>query len=102
MRAPIRRVATSAEPELHLASFVLHVVPRRLDDCVTAVTAVKGAEIHAASPMGKIIVTLEAASDIELQAGMAALQAIAGVIAATLVYQHAESLASMTEVLLDD
>lgn len=84
-------------PELHLASLVLHVVPRRLDACLAAATLVAGAEVHARSPAGKIVVTLEASSDSDLQAGIAALQAIAGVIAATLVYQHAEPLASMTE-----
>ena len=102
MRSPIRRLAPATEPELHLASLVLHVVPRRLDDCAAATAAVPGAEIHAISPLGKIIVTLEASSDTELQTSMAALQAIAGIIAATLVYQHAESLASMTEEILDD
>ena len=102
MRAPVRPAPPSTEPELHLASLVLHVVPLRLADCAAAAAAVAGAEIHATSPAGKIIVTLEASSDADLQTSMAALQGISGVIAATLVYQHAEPLASMTEEILEE
>lgn len=87
----------AAKPELHLVSLVLHVVPRRLDAVRDAALAVPGAEIHAATERGKLVVTLEGPTTKAIQQGMAALQMIPGVMAATLVYQHAEPLEDMNE-----
>ena len=84
-------------PELHLVSLVLHAVPRRLDAVREAALAVPGAEIHATTGKGKLVVTLEGPSAKAIQQGMTALQMIPGIIAATLVYQHAEPLEDMNE-----
>jgi periplasmic nitrate reductase NapD len=45
--------------EYHVASFVAHALPKHISDVSTAITSTEGAEIHATSPEGKIIFTLE-------------------------------------------
>ena len=45
--------------EYHVASFVAHALPAHVNDVSTAITSTDGAEIHATSPEGKIVFTLE-------------------------------------------
>lgn len=88
-------------PELHIASLVVHASPRRLDEVRAAVLAVAGAEIHGASDMGKLVVTLEAPTTDEMMARISQIQRLDGVLASALVYQHADTLAAMNEEIDD-
>jgi nitrate reductase NapD len=100
---PITRAMPTAEDfgELHITSLVLHALPRHLDRVRRGIAAVQGAELHAAGPTGKLVVTLEAPSAKQIMARVAELQSIDGVISAVLVYQHAESLEKMNEEIPD-
>ncbi|WDD99995.1 MULTISPECIES: chaperone NapD [Thalassomonas] len=51
----------SPEPsgEYHVASFVAHAVVTQLDDVKQQIKQIQGAEIHAVSPEGKIVFTIE-------------------------------------------
>lgn len=51
-----------SENEYHVASFVAHAVLENLEQIQQAITAIDGAEIHATSETGKIVFTVEAAS----------------------------------------
>ena len=90
-----------AHEELHIASMVIHAVPRRLDRVADAVAALPGAEVHAAAPNGKLVVTLEAASAGELTGTVSRIQHIEGVLSAVLVYQCADTLDAMNEEIDD-
>lgn len=90
-----------ASPELHIASLVVHATPRRLDEVRLGVLAVAGAEIHGASEMGKLVVTLEAPTTDEMMARISQIQRMEGVLASALVYQHADTLAAMNEEIDD-
>lgn len=87
--------------ELHIASLVVHSTPKRLQRVCEAVSAVQGACIHATSPAGKLVVTLEASSAEEMASLVSGIQRVDGVLSAALVYQCADSLAAMNEELSD-
>lgn len=87
--------------ELHIASLVVHVAPRRLDSILGTIGAMPGARIHASSANGKLVVTLEAASSDAMTTGVSSIQRIDGVLSAALVYQCADSLAAMNAEVPD-
>ena len=87
--------------ELHIASVVVQCRPLRLAAVTRALSALPGAVVHATSAEGKAVVTLEAASSHDITAAVARLQQLDGVLSASLVYQCADTLASMNEEMPD-
>ena len=83
--------------ELHIAGIVVHARPECLQRVADAIRDLSSAEIHAASPDGKLVVTLEAPSAREIAARMDEIQQFDAVLSASLVYQHNESLEAMME-----
>jgi len=85
------------QEELHIAGIVVlaHVqdVPRVAD----AIAQMPATAVHATSPDGKLIVTLEGASGRAIAERIDAIQRLEGVLTASLVYQHSEPLAAMME-----
>ena len=61
-----------------------------------------GGGVHAATEAGKLVVTLEAASSGEMAGCTDGIRKIPGVVDTAMVYQHAESLASMNEEINDE
>ena len=57
---------TEHPEEYHVASFVGHAFKKQLSQVQQVITETSGAEIHATSPEGKIIFTLEGRSHKEL------------------------------------
>jgi len=88
-------------PQLHIASLVVHVRPCRLDEIAASIAGVAGAQVHASSPNGKLVVTLEATTSEEMTARTAGIQQLDGVLSATLVYQCVDSLEAMNEEVPD-
>ena len=88
--------------EVHVAGIVVHVHPGHADAVAQAVARFSGAQLHAAAPNGRLVVTLEAASAAAIAERMEAIQRLKGVSFCALVYQHNESLEAMTEELSDD
>jgi nitrate reductase NapD len=87
--------------ELHIAGVVVHAAPKRRARVEHAIAALPGAEIHGSSDAGKIVVTLEAATDREMGDQLYGIQRIDGVLSAALVYQCADSLDAMNEEMPD-
>jgi periplasmic nitrate reductase NapD len=56
-----------------------------------AVAALDGVEVHGASPQGKIVVTLETASEGDIVERLAAIRELAGVLSTVLVFHWVES-----------
>lgn len=75
--------------ELHLSSLVVHAKPEDLTEVSRRLEA-EGCEIHATNPAGKLVVTLEAASQGTLNDTITRIQLLPGVLAATLVFHHVE------------
>jgi len=87
--------------ELHIASLVVHSTPRRVQGVSETIAAIPGARVHAASAAGKLVVTLEASTADEMVARVIDIQRTDGVLSAALVYQCADTLAAMNEVIPD-
>lgn len=85
--------------EVHITSLVVHAAPSRAAGIADLVAAMPGAEVHAVTPAGKLVVTLEADSSDGIMSGVSAIQRLDGVLSAALVYQHSDSLAAMNEVV---
>ena len=92
---------TMRAPELHIASLVVHSTPRRVARVGTAIAALEGTHVHAASPTGKLVVTLEAPDAETMTARVADIHHIDGVLGAALVYQCADSLEAMNQEISD-
>jgi nitrate reductase NapD len=99
MRGPV----PAGNDEVHVAGLVVHATPEAAARVAAAIGRRPGAFIHAASPEGKLVVTLEADDTDAIAAALVDFQRLPGVLAASLVYQHSESAQAMTdEVDLED
>jgi len=83
--------------ELHIASLVVHAAPARLGEVERALDDIEGAHVHAASPAGKLAVTLEQPSTAAMTDAVLAIQRLPGVLSASLVYQCADTLEAMNQ-----
>ena len=88
--------------ELHIAGVVVHVRPESTQRVAAAIANLSGAEIHATSGDGKLVVTLEAPSAREIAARIDDIQQFDAVLSASLVYQHNETLEAMMEEVRDE
>lgn len=88
-------------PELHIASLVVHAPPSRVSRIACAILDLPGAQVHATSSAGKLVVTLEAASAGEITRRVGDIQHIDGVLSAALVYQCSDTLQAMNEEIVD-
>lgn len=75
---------------LQLAGVLVQARTDALDAVARRIRALRGARIHAATPDGKLVVTLEAATGRRVLARLSALREMAGVLSASLVYEHTE------------
>jgi periplasmic nitrate reductase NapD len=87
--------------ELHITSLVVHSTPKRVQGVSDLIAALPGAVVHAASPAGKLVVTLEAGTADEILSQINGIQRTDGVLSAALVYQCADSLEVMNEQMAD-
>lgn len=77
--------------EYHISSAVVHVRPASLEAVQGVIAAMEGVEIHVASATGKLVITLETPSERDVARQMEAIQAMSGVLSATLVYHQVEA-----------
>ena len=85
------RVAAADSSGIHIAGVVVHTRPESLERVRAGLAKLSGAEIHAADPKGKLVVTLEAASDGIIADLLNTIPEIHGVIACTLAHHHSEA-----------
>jgi nitrate reductase NapD len=90
---PGLRSAGSQEPDFHICSLVVHARPENLAPVRDALGAISGIEIHAESPTGKLVVTMEALNDDEVVRTMAHIGELPGVLSTALIFQHTEQSA---------
>lgn len=98
MAAP---VSSPCGEELHIASVVVHATPRRAPVIADAIAGMAGAEVHARTEGGKLVVTLEADSAAAMTGAVSRIQHLDGVLSVALVYQCADSLQAMNEEIPD-
>lgn len=91
-----------ADPELHITSLVVHATPKRAPGIAASLAALPGAQVHAVTEGGKLVVTLEAETADNMLAQIGHIQRTPGVLSATVVYQCIDSLESMNQLIAED
>ena len=84
-----REILTGRLPEAHISSLVVHARPEKIPQIRSALLALPGVEIHAAEG-GKLVITLETASEAEIVTRLHEISLLEGVLSAALVYHHYE------------
>jgi periplasmic nitrate reductase NapD len=83
---------------MNISSAIVHVVPARLDEACAALAGMPGVEIHARSPLGKVVVTLEDDDTESAANSYLALHGIPGVASVAMVYQYTGNESDNEEV----
>jgi nitrate reductase NapD len=83
--------------ELHIAGVVVHARPARLSEVRRDIETLPGVEIHAASPAGKLVLTIESDTAADAVSLLGSIHRLEGVLSAALVYQHHEDAAGLDE-----
>lgn len=73
----------------HVSSAIVSAAHGRVDDVMAAITAMPGVEVHAHGN-GRIVVTIEGYSTGELGDRLTRIGLMDGVLAANMVFEHAE------------
>lgn len=76
---------------MHITSFIVDVRPTLLDPAATAIGALPGVEVHARTPKGQLVVTMETESDDQTSQTFAHIGQVAGVMNMALVYHQFEA-----------
>lgn len=83
--------------EYHISSLVVRTLPGRFDDVAAAIAALPGAEIYGSDAGGKIVVVLETDNEHGIASRLGAIEALPGVLNASLIYHHIEETAQETQ-----
>jgi nitrate reductase NapD len=85
---------------ISIAGVLVHTRPERIDAVRTQLTQLPGVEIHAVTPEGKLVVTVE--EDDERMTGETVMHMydIDGVLSAAMIYHHFENDAAEQEASL--
>jgi len=75
-------------PEYHVASLVASPILAQLDEVKAVITAVEGAEIHAVSDEGKIVLTVEGTGFKDLDQKIDLIRAHKGILNLSPVYHQ--------------
>jgi nitrate reductase NapD len=75
---------------MNISSVVVHARSEATDAVFGRLAAIAGVEVHAVSDLGRLIVSIEAASDRETADVFEDIQRLEGVLSASLVYSHFE------------
>ncbi|WP_201861224.1 chaperone NapD [Microvirga soli] len=78
--------------ECHISSLVVHSHPDRVQSIIESIGSIEGAEVHGGADTGKLIVTLETETESQVVERINTIQLLQGVLAATLVFHHFESV----------
>jgi periplasmic nitrate reductase NapD len=87
------------QKEIHICGIALHVHPQTMKEVVAGIAAIPGTQLHAETPDGRLIITLETETTAQTLDRMDDLRSLRGVLNVVLVYQHAEPANSLDEEL---
>jgi len=83
---------------MNISSAIVYVIPDRLDEACSALVKLPGIEIHARSPEGKVVVTIEDSDTSLASATYIALHDVPGVMSVAMVYQYSDDESVTEEV----
>ena len=87
-----------SKKNMNISSAIVHIVPARLDEACAALLGMPGVEIHARSPEGKVVVTLDEDDTEAAAERYVALHGIPGVASVAMVYQYCDDKSDTEEV----
>ena len=76
---------------MNISSAIIHALPRDVALVQSGLAAIAGVEVHAISPEGKMIVTIETEDDGSNAATYQLIGQLDGVMSAAMVYHQTES-----------
>jgi nitrate reductase NapD len=76
---------------MNISSAIIHALPRDVALVQSGLAALAGVEVHAVSPEGKMIVTIETEDDGSNAATYQLIGQLDGVMSAAMVYHQTES-----------
>ena len=83
---------------MNISSAILYIAPARLEEACIALLQVPGVEIHARTPEGKVVVTLEDDDTHSAADSYVALHGVPGVASVAMVYQYSGDESDTEEV----
>ncbi len=83
---------------MNISSAIVYVIPGRMDEACSALVQLPGVEIHARSPEGKVVVTIEDSDTSLASATYIALHDVPGVMSVAMVYQYSDDESVTEEV----
>ena len=76
---------------IEVCGVLVHARPERVGDVRGVLAGMPGVEVHGVTDEGRMVITLENTdADSRLSEGLAEVNRIEGVLAASLVYEHSE------------
>jgi len=87
---------------MSIYSVVIHTKPENINPVSSALENIKGVELHAASDLGKLIVTLDHPDRAYCSDTLMGFHNIPGVINSSLIYEYFEEGDKSEETLSDD
>lgn len=75
---------------MNISGIVVHAHPDTIDQVRAQLEQIPGVEVHAASPEGKMVVTIEKPNDREITDLFEEIGRIQGVLSTAMVYHHFE------------
>ena len=75
---------------MHISGVLVRCRPENIEAVKLALEALDGVEVHGANPDGRLVVTVEEASDQGIADAVLHLQDLPGVIAASMIYHQFE------------
>ena len=75
---------------MNISSAIVHIAPASLEEACAVLSGMPGVEIHARSPEGKVVVTLEDEDTNSAADKFVSLHGIAGVLSVAMVYQYSD------------
>jgi nitrate reductase NapD len=83
-----RNIITAGTGGVHIASLMVQCLPQNLDSTTSALEALPGTSVPVSDSAGKLVVLLELPGESELIERTLEIEALPGVISATLVYHQ--------------
>jgi nitrate reductase NapD len=77
---------------VNITGILVSAQPGQAERLRAELTAMAGVEVHAVTPEGRMVVTVERATDREMTEAFDAINRLPGVLSAALVYHHDEDL----------
>ena len=102
MKQDLCEAGVTMKQEFHVSSLVVLTQPSLRHQLADEIATLEGAEIHAVSDEGKLVVTLEAPHAREILDCVSQIELLDGVINASLVYQHVENWQSLNQEVTHD